>query len=114
MKFYVQWSRSNPRDWEEIRSGDSWSRLKKKPDPRTDPSRPLDNTKGWVNALCVQGVTFQADHLAVEDINDEPGAEPGLRVYAWNDDPDNTPPGSENAQFWEFYPFSPDQYGAWN
>lgn len=105
MKVLVQWTRRNPKDWEELDSAD-WP---------TQPSRPVptalggkDNTPGWVLALSVQGVVFTGhDHYAVEDI---PG---GCTVTTWDDDPADPQPAPYIASRWTFLDPAPDmRYGG--
>lgn len=55
----------------------------------------------------VQGVHFNGqDHIAVEPITI--GVEEGVRVTAWNDDPEDWPVGERSAHVWTFLPLAPD------
>jgi hypothetical protein len=103
MKILVQWTTSDLRDWEEIDSS-SWADLPFRPDPTGTPiSAGVNNQKGWINALNVQGVIFTNDHYSVEDIPDG-----GVRVTGWNDDPVLWGNERQRATVWEFLPLAPD------
>lgn len=74
----------------------------------------ISNKPGWVNALNVQGVGFDAyDHYAVEELKDGSG---GIRVTVWNDDPKDWPEGDKHARVVTILPLAPDERfgGAWN
>jgi hypothetical protein len=47
----------------------------------------LDGSRGWIHSVNVQGTRIQADHIAIEQRG------PITRIYAWNDDRDDWPPG---------------------
>lgn len=111
MKILVQWTRANPRGWEEYDSA-QWRALAKRPDPTGMGPGGTDDQPGWVFGLNVQGVHFTADHYAVEPL---PGR--GCRVITWNDDPTYYPEGGlRNGQIRTFLPLAPDPRfgGRWN
>lgn len=86
MKILVQWALVAPEDWQEMDS-DEWPRLPKKPVPVGGEG--IDNRRGWIFDLNVQGVTFAGyDHYAVS-----PSDEGAIKVTAWNDDPEDYQPG---------------------
>jgi hypothetical protein len=62
-----------------------------------------NSTPGWVNAINVQGVNFEADHYAVEDIPD------GCKVTVWNDDLTDRPATEFYAAEWTFLTLAPDE-----
>jgi hypothetical protein len=107
MKVLVQWTYSAPTDWEEIDSAD-WSAQPKRPDPIGGEN--IDDAKGWIFRLNVQGVEFTGDHYAVEHLED------GCRVYCWSDDPEDYPNGYRNAKIVTFKTLAPDPKfsGAYN
>lgn len=101
MKLCIQWSRMNPQDWEEMDSSE-WASTPSKPAPVG--REVLDDSPGWIQDLCVQGVQFGgADHYAVEDLNDGSG---GIRVTEWNDDPNDHP--FKWGVVWNIFPLAPD------
>lgn len=95
MKLYVQWTTSpaNPR-WELLDSKD-WKNTPKKPEP---PDGKLDDAKGLVHQINVQGMRFSADHYAVIDEGES------IRVIAWNDDPGDYSEEEFEADEVIFYP----------
>ena len=106
MKVLVQDARRNPRDWRQIEPLE-WGLLPKRPVPATGELGGQNNQDGWVSELNVQGVHFNGfDHYAVEAVFI--GAEEGVKVTAWNDDPDDWPVGERQARVWTFLPLAPD------
>lgn len=115
MKILVQWATDPPGDWQEIESRD-WTALPKKPEPPVDRSPiyddneavmgfigtgvVIDDQPGWVNRVCVQGVSFFGDHIAVLHYPDEKFIE----IYCWNDDLGDYLPEELYASIWRFYP----------
>ena len=71
----------------------------------------IDATKGFVFSVCIQGMTFAGDHLAVEHLAGS------VRVFQWNDDPKDWTEDERQAQMWEFFPMGakgiPDQRKTW-
>jgi len=67
MRVLVQWSYATPTDWEVYDSAD-WASIPKK--AAVQGGGPLDGNRGWITALCVQGVVFTGDQYAVEDHGD--------------------------------------------
>lgn len=117
MKVLVQWTRSNPSDWEEIDSS-AWESQPKRADPRG--GEIIDDEQGWVFRINVQGVEFTGDHYAVDHLT--PGEEVewydgttrtvpaggGCRVYCWSDDPEDYTIGYRNAKVYTFLALRPD------
>lgn len=102
MKIYVQWTQAEAGDWLEMDSH-AWAAQARKPVPQG--GEMIDDSEGWIYALNVQGVTFEAfDHYAIEPI---PGN--GCRVTVWQDDPEDFAPEEMFAQVWEFLPPAPDE-----
>jgi len=101
MKTFIQWTLGTPQDWEEIDSVD-WSRLPKKPDP-TISRQTVDETKGWMHCVNIQGSYFSADHYHIQDISN------GVRVTIWNDDPIDWPVGKRHARRWDILTLAPDE-----
>ncbi|MCK5613886.1 hypothetical protein KAR91_69125 [Candidatus Pacearchaeota archaeon] len=101
MKVLIQWSTKNPKDWEEIDSED-WPNLPSKPEPKG--GEVIDDDKGWINHINVQGITFSGDHYAVEDLND--GSD-GILVYCWNDDDEDYSDENKYAMVWKILPLAP-------
>lgn len=110
MRVLVQWTRAHPRGWEEVDSA-AFGQMPVRPLPGPGVLGGADDVPGWVHRLNVQGVELTADHYAVEPL---PGG--GCRVFAWNDDPEDYPPGEKYARVLEFLPLAPDARfgGAWN
>ena len=83
MDLLVQWTRSNPRDYERV---DSWADLPKKPEPVG--GEVIDDSPGWVYGLSF-GVRYLRgfDHYRVA----------GGDVLVWNDDPEDFPFGRRHA-----------------
>lgn len=101
MKIAVQWTKANPTDWEFIDSAD-WGTLPAKPVPVG--GEVIDNTPGWVTAVCIQGVTFEMDHISVMDLP----LVNGCKVFSWYDDTDDTPASDHIAVIHDFLPLAPD------
>jgi hypothetical protein len=97
-KLYVQWAQSNVPDWS-LLSVSNWASQPTKLDPIGDTSAItgigdllLDNQKGWIFSLNVQGVIFNYyDHYAIT------GDETSITVTAWRDDPLLFPVGHRQA-----------------
>lgn len=108
MKAFVQWTAADPRDWVEIDTA-QWAALPKLPEPATPSGG--DNRPGLVCGLNIQGVSFDGDHYAIEDLPDG-----SCRVTVWNDDPEDYPPGWRSARVWTFRPLfeDPERGHAWN
>lgn len=58
----------------------------------------IDSQPGWVNRICIQGMGFGYDHVAVLHHDDY------VEVVAWNDDADDWDSGEFVAYVWKFYP----------
>ena len=93
MHLYIQHALAHPTDWQRIEAGE-WKNLPAKPAP--DGSEIIDDTPGWVHAVNVQGVIFQRDHIAVQPYRG------GIRVTAWNDDPEDWSDDDMDAVVWTF------------
>jgi hypothetical protein len=103
MKVLVQWTTAQLSDWEEIDSS-SWADTPYRSNPIGAPaSAGVDNRKGWINKINIQGIEFSTDHYAVEDID-----RGGIRAYGWNDDPKHTSGAEQYAYVWDIYPLSAD------
>ena len=109
MKLLVQWSTESPLDWFEVDSAD-WPQLvadHKKPVPVLGKGKEtLDQTKGWICGISVQGNRFDADHYAIEELDEGSG---GIRVTIWSDDPEDIANGEYRARVFEIKPLAPDQ-----
>lgn len=57
----------------------------------------IDNHRGWVNGLCVLGLPFSGDHIALIHHADH------IEVVVWNDDPGDFDPSDYDATIWRFY-----------
>jgi hypothetical protein len=101
MKLFVQWTQNSPTDWIELDSS-VWSSLPKKPLPTGNET--IDNIPGWIYAINIQGNTFQADHISVEQLNENE-----IRVCAWNDDPKDWPDGTRKAHEFIIRPLGPNE-----
>lgn len=102
MKIAVQWTTQTPQDWEDIASQD-WISTPSKPEPGLGDV--IDEAKGWVHALNVQGVTFDGfDHYAIEDLGD------AVRVICWID----APGFDRQALEVHLTLLQPNQWGAWD
>ena len=97
-KIYVQWAQSNISDWS-LLSVSTWANQPTKADPTGDTTSLtgigdslLDNQKGWIFGVNVQGVTFTYyDHYAVE------GTVDSVKITAWRDDSLLFPVGQRQA-----------------
>lgn len=98
MKILVQWARSAESDWEQFDSAD-WLSL---PDKGKPGRAPIDGSRGWINALNVQGVNFYGDSLAIEAL-----AGDGVRVHQINDDRTSWA-GQRHARIVDIYPLATD------
>jgi len=79
----------------------AWSGAAKKELP---PQAAVDDKPGYVTAVNVQGLTLSGyDHYAVEDL---PSG--GVRISAWNDDPDDYPESEWFAESWTCEPLCSD------
>jgi len=72
-----------------------WALAPTKPLPNGD--EVIDDLPGWPYQICLQGVTFQADHYAVEEL--ENGV---VTVTYWNDDEEDYPEGEKFGSAWKF------------
>jgi len=101
MKVLIQWSLADPEDWEEVDSAD-WATLPSKPEPIG--GEVLDNTKGWINKMNIQGMIFSEDHFHVEDIP----SDGSCKITTWNDDPEDWEEGTYLAEIWHIKKIGPD------
>jgi hypothetical protein len=110
IKIFTQWALSNPRDWDLVDTS-VWTSLPTKNDPVGDVSLAglaigdtlLNNVKGYIFALNVQGVTFNwYDHYAVENTSE------AITVTAWRDDPILFPEGQRQVDVGIFKPLKFD------
>ena len=113
MRVYIQWATDPPQGWELIDSKD-WSKLPKKKESTRDRepiydennnvigfngiTETIDNKKGWIAQICIQGLTDSADHIAIIDKDDY------VELIAWNDDPIDYTPEEFTASKWKLYP----------
>ncbi len=113
MKVYVQWATDPPLGYQEIDSS-QWSSLPKKDEPPADrkPIRDINEnvigftgtdviinfSKGWIYDVYVQGMGFNADHIAVID------GDGFTKIITWNDDLNDIPAKDVMANEWKFYP----------
>jgi len=101
MKVLVQWTTAQLSDWEEIDSS-SWADTPFRPDPSGAPaSAGVNNGKGWVHYLAVQGIKFTADHYHVSDLP----LQSGVAVTTWTDPGSH---GGAHATRWVILPLSAD------
>ena len=100
MKVLYQWATVPPSDWQEIDSAD-WASLPVRTLPVLEVG--FNSMLGWINAINVQGVLFEADHYAVEDIPD------GCKVTIWNDDLGDRETSGFYAAEWTFLTLAPDE-----
>ena len=100
MRVLYQWATVPPSDWQEIDSAD-WASLPARGLPVLEVG--FNSMLGWINAINVQGVLFEADHYAVEDIPD------GCKVTVWNDDPTDRSETGFYAAEWTFLTLAPDE-----
>lgn len=97
MLVFVQWSLAVPRGWDEVDSSE-WRSLPSKPVPAGGDV--VDQKRGWVFGVNVQGVEFFGfDHIALADIDDG-----GVRVWGWNDDLDDVETRYRWGVVWDFLP----------
>lgn len=113
MKVYVQWAINPPKGWELIDSKD-WENLPKKKEPIKDrepiydennnvigfngTQETIDDKKGWVAQICIQGLTDSADHIAIIDEGNY------VKLIGWKDDPVDYSPEEFSASEWKLYP----------
>jgi hypothetical protein len=104
VRILIQWALSQPKNWDSIDSS-KWSNTPVKADPTNRSDLQLDNSKGWINKLCVQGVEFVGDHYCVEHV-----APDEIKVIVWTDTDDHY------AHVWTFKTLRPDPkfWGAIN
>lgn len=105
MKILIQWAKNTAENWQQY-DHTEWPDLInqfKKEDPTNSGNPLIDNDPGWINAINIQGVVFNADHYVVESLVGS-----GVKVTIINDDPDDNPTGFLNAEVWNFPPLSPD------
>ena len=67
MKLLLQWTLAAPGDWLEVDSAD-WPTLARRPLPQPGELGAADNAPGHIFRLNCQGVCFEGDHYAVEDL----------------------------------------------
>ena len=108
MRVLIQHTLLEPTDWIEIDSKD-WAALPKRPLP--DGTHAVDDARGYLHQLCIQGLVMAADHYAVEHVDEET-----VRATIWNDHPPDYPVGKRFVQVWTFRTLAPDPVfnGAWN
>lgn len=108
MLVYIQWAKSSPEDYKayDVGSMQDIRRLPRKGIPSGGSQ--VDNTEGWVADIVIQGVSFAGfDHISAAF-----PAAGVLRVFGWNDDPEDWPEGPF-AQVWDFHAPAPDsRYGG--
>lgn len=108
MKIFVQHATDPISRPEELESSE-WKNLPKKREPNG--TETIDNTKGWIQSLSVNGVTFKGDHYAIVE-NPSGFAAGSIKVVFWNDDPQERTPDEMFARDWIFQPFKLDK-GKW-
>lgn len=112
MRISIQWTKLDPEDWIDIdvrntgAARRAWENLPAKPVPQSGEA--IDNSPGWVFDVDVQGVRFSGfDHVTGRPLDD------GIEITAWNDDPEDYPPGERFAHVWQFFPLRSDsRYGG--
>jgi hypothetical protein len=106
VKVLYQWALKDPTQWQQI-DVSQWASLPKRPIPKPGELGAKTNQPGWIFNVCVQGITFAGyDHIAIEPINI--GLDEGVKVTAWNDDPDEFILGERNASVWTILPITSD------
>ncbi len=85
MIIYIHHTKLNPQVAIEIDHTD-WPLVEKRSVPVPGQLGGLDNTKGWIHSVNIQGHVFSADHYCITDIGG--GA---IRCITWHDDPDDYP-----------------------
>ena len=113
MKVLVSWAQRDPGDWLEV-DARQFRTLPNQGVPELGARGNADNAPGYLSNLMVQGVMFNGlDHVAVAPYLDT--GEDGVRVWAWNDDPDDYPVGQRVARVHTFLPLAPDPtFGSGN
>lgn len=113
MKVLVQWATNPPSGWAEVDS-ENWAILPKKPEPPAD-RKPIydgdgkvigfadtdviiDDQLGWIHRVCVQGISFLGDHIAIVNRSSF------VEVIVWNNDPDDRRKQEFTADVWRLYP----------
>jgi hypothetical protein len=107
MNVWVQYARRNPGDYQAMGSSE-WATSPAKLDAgRIAPAglADLNQQPGWVISLGVQGVAFEEDHVAVEELASASGA---ICITAWSDNPAYVALGRRTAQVWTVRPLNPD------
>lgn len=112
MRLSIQWTLGTPGDWIDLDllpNGPArrlWENLPTKPVPKGGET--IDHQPGWLFNLNVQGVEFEGfDHCTARPLDN------GIEVTAWNDDPEDYPPGQRFAHVWTFLPLRADpRYGG--
>lgn len=100
MKVCIQWA-TNPHSKFEIIDSKEWTNIPKKNEPHG--TEVVNDIKGWIQSVCVYGVTFKADHYAI--IENPRGYPIGsVKVVMWNDDPQERTPNETYAREWFFQP----------
>jgi len=117
MKIRVQWATNPPTDWDVMDSMD-WINSPCKPSPPFD-RKPIfedesifkfsllenDNItinqeKGWINKVAIQGLVISSDHVAVIDHVEY------VEVLEWNDDLGDWNKDDLLGRIWHIYPIS--------
>lgn len=98
----VQWTTNKALGWRRVLAK-NWLNLPKRPVPLSGEVGGKDDLPGHVFNLCYQGMTFSADHYAVEHLGD--GV---IRITVWNDDEEDWEPGYKYARQWTIHPLTPD------
>lgn len=80
MKVCIADTLKDPADWRAVDSAD-WINQPSRPLP--DLVGGLDNERGYIHRLCVQGIILTGDHHAVKHLID------GCEVTSWSDDPED-------------------------
>jgi len=103
VKILVQWSKSSAEDWEELDSSE-WGSTPRRGVPVGGET--VDRKRGWIHALCIQGVVFEGwDHYAV--LPRDPSY---VDVYVWNDDVQDWSEDSFRGEVWGFRELCPDPH----
>lgn len=99
MKVLLQWTLSDPQDYEEVEFTNAmWRGLPRRPIPSNPQA--ADNVPGYLFSFVIQGVIFSGfDHYACEEIDGG-----GIRSFAWNDDLEDEGTDFRWGQVREFRP----------
>lgn len=109
MRICIQWALATPANYADTTATDLAEGPHKADPAGTVPA--LDENTGWCHYICVQGVSFTANHYHVSD-----GPSGSLVVTVWNDDPAIFAAGYRFARVWTFQITAPDALfgGLWN